>query len=158
MRKALLLRQSTLVLVYKESYLSFNDLDPSLPSSFVSLLQEFQDVFLDDIPSGLPPIRGIEQQIDFVPGSTIPNRPAYRCNPEETKELQRQVEDLMSKGYIRESMSPCAVPVLLVPKKDGTWRMCVDCRAVNKITVKYRHPIPKLDDMLDELHWAVIFS
>ena len=157
-RKALLLRQSTLVLVYKESYLSSNDLDPSLPSSFVSLLQEFQDVFPDDIPSGLPPIRGIEHQIDFVPGSTIPNRPAYRCNPEETKELQRQVEDLMSKGYIRESMSPCAVPVLLVPKKDGTWRMCVDCRAVNKITVKYRHPIPRLDDMLDELHGAVIFS
>ena len=158
MRKALLLRQSTLVLVYKESYLSSNDLDPSLPSSFVSLLQEFQDVFLDDIPSGLPPIRGIEHQIDFVPGSTIPNRPVYRCNPEETKELQRQVEDLMSKGYIRESMSPCAVPILLVPKKDRTWRMCVDCRAVNKITVKYRHPIPRLDDMLDELHGAVIFS
>ena len=105
-RKALLLRQPILVLVYKESYLSSNDLDPSLPSSFVSLLQEFQDVFPDDIPSGLPPIRGIEHQIDFVPGSTIPNRPAYRCNPEETKELQRQVEDLMSKGYIRESMSP----------------------------------------------------
>ena len=83
------MRQSTLVLVYKESYLSSNDLDPSLPSSFVSLLQEFQDVFPDDIPSGLPPIRGIEHQIDFVPGFTTPNRPAYRCNPKETKELQR---------------------------------------------------------------------
>uniref|UniRef100_A0A2N9I282 CCHC-type domain-containing protein n=1 Tax=Fagus sylvatica TaxID=28930 RepID=A0A2N9I282_FAGSY len=80
-------------------------------------------------------IRGIEHQIDFVPGAAIPNRPAYRSNPEETKELQRQVEDLMSKGYVRESMSPCAVPVLLVPKKDGMWRMCVDCRAINNITV-----------------------
>uniref|UniRef100_A0A2N9EVZ1 Reverse transcriptase n=1 Tax=Fagus sylvatica TaxID=28930 RepID=A0A2N9EVZ1_FAGSY len=120
--------------------------------------EEFEHVFPKEMPNELPPIRGIEHQIDFVPGAAIPNRPAYRSNPEETKELQRQVEDLMSKGYVRESMSPCAVPVLLVPKKDGTWRMCVDCRAINNITVKYRHPIPRLDDMLDELHGSCIFS
>jgi hypothetical protein len=77
-------------------------------------------VFPNDVPSGLPPVRGIEHQIDFVPGVTIPNRPAYRSNPEETKELQSQVEELMAKGHVRESMSPCTVPVLLVPKKDGT--------------------------------------
>uniref|UniRef100_A0A2N9I262 RNA-directed DNA polymerase n=1 Tax=Fagus sylvatica TaxID=28930 RepID=A0A2N9I262_FAGSY len=121
-------------------------------------IKEYEDVFPNDVPSGLPPIRGIEHQIDFVPGATIPNRPAYRSNPEETKELQRQVEELLAKGHVRESMSPCAVPVLLVPKKDGTWRMCVDCRAINNITVKYRHPIPRLDDMLDELHGSCIFT
>uniref|UniRef100_A0A2N9IFA2 Uncharacterized protein n=1 Tax=Fagus sylvatica TaxID=28930 RepID=A0A2N9IFA2_FAGSY len=120
--------------------------------------KEYEDVFPNDVPSGLPPIRGIEHQIDFVPGATIPNRPAYRSNPEETKELQRQVEELLAKGHVRESMSPCAVSVILVPKKDGTWRMCVDCWAINNITVKYRHPIPRLDDMLDELHGSSIFT
>ncbi|XP_031376081.1 uncharacterized protein LOC116191022, partial [Punica granatum] len=87
--------------------------------------REYEDVFPEETPHGLPPIRGIEHQIDFVPGATIPNRPAYRSNPEETKELQRQVKELLEKGYVRESLSPCAVPVILVPKKDGTWRMCL---------------------------------
>ena len=150
--------QPIFVLLYKEACFNTNELDKSLPSVVVSLLQEYEDVFPNDVPSGLPPIRGIEHQIDFVPGATIPNRPAYRSNPEETKELQRQVEELLAKGHVRESMSPCAVPVLLVPKKDGTWRMCVDCRAINNITVKYRHPIPRLDDMLDELHGSCVFT
>uniref|UniRef100_A0A2N9FI46 Reverse transcriptase n=1 Tax=Fagus sylvatica TaxID=28930 RepID=A0A2N9FI46_FAGSY len=92
--------------------------------------EEFEHVFPKEMPNELPPIRGIEHQIDFVPGAAIPNRPAYRSNPEETKELQRQVvEDLMSKDT-----------------------------AINNITVKYRHPIPRLDDMLDELHGSCIFS
>ncbi|OMO99822.1 reverse transcriptase [Corchorus capsularis] len=116
------------------------------------------DVFPEEIPSGLPPIRGIEHQIDFIPRAQITNKQAYRTNLEETKELEKQVRELLKKGFVRESLSPCAVPVLLVPKKDGTWRMCVDCRAINNITVKYHHPIPRLDDMLDELHGACLFS
>ena len=92
-----------------------------LPSAFKSLLQEFNDTFPhEDAPTGLPPLRGIEHQIDFIPSATLPNMATYRTNPTETKEIQRQVEELMDKGYIRESMSPCSVPVILVPKKDGT--------------------------------------
>ncbi|XP_024009449.1 uncharacterized protein LOC112084532 [Eutrema salsugineum] len=86
--------------------------------------REFKDVFPEENLQGLPPIRGIEHQIDFIPGASLPNKPAYRTNPLETKELQKQVTELMNKGHIRKSMSPCAVPVLLVPKKDGSWRMC----------------------------------
>ena len=87
------------------------------------LLNQYKDVFPTDLPPGLPPVRGIEHQIDLVPGASLPNKPAYSYNPKETKELQRQVEELIKKGYVRESLSPCAVPTLLVPKKDGTWRM-----------------------------------
>ena len=157
--KTAVIEQSNLILVvYKELLSSTTNPAPEIPEEIECLLQEYRDVFPEDNPIGLPPIRGIEHQIDFVPGATLPNRPAYRTNPVETKELQKQVNELMEKGHIRESMSPCAVPVLLVPKKDGSWRMCVDCRAINNITVKYRHPIPRLDDMLDELHGSCVFS
>ncbi|XP_043812189.1 uncharacterized protein LOC122723569, partial [Manihot esculenta] len=141
-KSAISLGQPVLLIRYKE--ILFTDTDINLyclPSSFKSMMHEFTDVFPDELPSGLPPLRGIEHQIDFIPGSSIPNRPAYRSNPMETKEMQRQIDELMEKGL-----------------KDGTWRMCVDCRAVNKITVKYRHPIPRLDDMLDELHGARYFT
>ena len=157
-KKALYANKQIFVLWYNEMLLNTNNIDPPLPSVVSSLLQDYEDVFPEEIPSGLPPLRGIEHQIDLIPGVPIPNRPAYRCNPEETKELQRQVEELLAKGLIKESLSPCAMPVLLVPKKDGSWRMCTDCRAINNITVKYRHPIPRLDDLLDELHGACVFT
>jgi hypothetical protein len=157
-KRALFSHQPLIVLMYKEALLCTNDLVGALPRDIVSLLQKFEDVFPGEVPYGLPPIRGIEHQIDFIPGTSIPNQPAYRSNPDETKELQRQVGELLEKGYVHESMSPCAVSVLLVPKNDGTWRMCVDCRAINNITVKYHHPIPRLDDMLDELHDSCVFT
>ncbi|OMO57530.1 reverse transcriptase [Corchorus capsularis] len=147
-----------ILLLLKYTLVSTNHLESELPSNIVSLLTDYVDVFPEEIPSGLPPIRGIEHQIDFIPGAQIPNKPTYRTNPEEIKELEKQVGELLQKGFVRESLSPCAVPVLLVPKKYGTWRMCVDCRALNNITVKYRHPIPRLDDMLDELHGVCLFS
>ena len=146
-----------IVILYKEAYLNTNSLTMSLPSPIDELLQVIDDVFLEGIPHGLPPIWGIEHQIDFVPGTTIPNRPAYRSNPVETKELHRQAEELIEMGYVRKSMSPCVDSLILVPKKDRTSRMCVDCHTINNIMVKYRHPIPYLDDMLD-LHGASMFS
>ncbi|XP_027156432.1 uncharacterized protein LOC113757267, partial [Coffea eugenioides] len=96
----------------------------------------FDGCLPDEIPNGLPPIRGIEHQIDLVPGAPLPNRPAYKMGPDETKELQRQIEELLTKGWARESLSPCAVPVILVPKKDGSWRMCTDCFVVSKQGIK----------------------
>jgi transposase InsO family protein len=144
--------------ICKEALFSFEDMPPSLPPAVTHVLQEYSDIFPQDVPPGLPPIRGIEHQIDLIPGASLPNRAPYRTNPEETKEIQRQVQELLDKGYIRESLSPCAVPVILVPKKDGSWRMCVDCRAINNITIRYRHPIPRLDDMLDELSGSTVFS
>ena len=100
-KRALFLNKPMIVLLYKEPLFNTNQLDTSLLSSIVSLLQEFEDVFPKEIPKGLPPIRGIKHQIDFVRSAVILNRPAYRSNPEETRELQKQVDDLMEKGYVR---------------------------------------------------------
>ena len=119
-KRAMYARQPMLVLMYKDVLLNTNDLNQSFPSVVGDLLQAYVDLFPEEIPNGLPPLRGIEHQIDFIPGASIPNRPAYRSNPKESKEIQRQVEELMSKGYVRESLSPCAVSVLLMPKKEGS--------------------------------------
>jgi hypothetical protein len=146
------------VLLHKEVLLSTNHLPSSLPSVVLDLLQDFEDIFPDEVSAGLPPIHGIEHQIDLVLGASLPNCPACHTNPKETKEIQRQVKELLDRGYVHESLSPCVVPVLLVPKKGRSWRMCVDCRDINAITVRYHHPIPRLDDMLDELSGSTIFT
>jgi hypothetical protein len=135
-----------------------NPTSTEAPREVQPLLREYLDIFPTKIPTGLPLIREIQHCIDFMPGAVIPNKPAYRMNPKEYDELQRQVSELLEKGLIRESMSPCAVPALLVPKANGTYRMCIDSRAVNKIKIKYRFPIPRFDDLLDQLHGATVFS
>ncbi|KAK1646883.1 hypothetical protein QYE76_064688 [Lolium multiflorum] len=144
------------VLICKGLSSETNDLT-NIPSSLLSLLKEFQDVFPDELPHGLPPLRASSIASTSYPALPYQTAPPT-TNPEDTKEIQRQIQDLLAKGYVRESLSPCAVPVILVPKPDETQRMCMDCRPINAITVRYRHPIPRLDDMLDELSGATIFS
>jgi hypothetical protein len=121
--------------VCKHALYSIEVVSIALPPIVANLLQKHMDVFPSEIPPRLPPMRGIEHKIDLIPGASLPNHVAYRTNPDETKEIQRQVQDLLDRGYIRESLSPYSVPVFLVPKKDGTWRMFVDFRAINNIIV-----------------------
>ena len=122
----------------------------NVPPSLLVILQEFKDVFPDKLPHRLPPLRGIEHYIDLIQGTPLPNHATYRTNADETKEIEWKIQDLLSKGVIRESLSHCAVPVILVPKSDSTLRMSMDCRPINAITIRYHHPIPRLDDMFDD--------
>lgn len=123
-----------------------------------TLLKEYQDVFPADLPPRLPPFYDIEHQIELIPSAPLLNKVVYHCTFEQMKELQCQIEELIKMGYVRESLSPHDVSVLLVPKKDGGYRIYICSRVINNITVKDRFHIQRLDDMLDELHGVVIFS
>jgi len=129
-----------------------------VPTKVTDLLEEFPDIISDNVPDGLPPVRKISHQMDLVPGASLPNKAAHRMTPAESEELNRQVHELLQKGLIRKSLSPCAVPAVLAPKKNGEWRMCTDSRAINKITIKYRFPLPRMDDIMDCLSGAVYFT
>jgi hypothetical protein len=123
-----------------------------------SLKQDYADVFPSDLPKSLPPARDIDHRIILEPGSVPTSRPTYRMSPSELDELSKQLDDLVAHGFIRPSTSPFGAPVLFVKKKDGSSRLCIDYRALNKITVKNKYPLPRIDEMFDRLHGAKYFS
>jgi hypothetical protein len=129
-----------------------------LPKEIQELLGEFVDIVVDELPFSLPPIRSISHHIDLIPGTNFPNKVAYQLMPQENEEVKRQIQNLMDKGLIRESLSPCTIPTVLSPKKYGGWRMCIDSRVINKITIRYRLPLPRMDDLMDCLSGAIFFS
>jgi len=120
------------------------------------VISEFEDLF--QIPNELPPKRDIQHEIQLLPDVALPNIGLYRHSFMENEEIKRQVKELLEQGVIRPSTSPCGSPIVIIPKKDGTWRMCVDYRALNKITVKNRYPLPRIDDLMDQLHKAKYFT
>jgi len=125
--------------------------------SVIPVAHEFEDVFLDEVP-GLPPSREVEFSIDLVPGTGVVSMAPYRMAPAELVELKKQIEELMEKQFIRPSTSPWGAPMLLVKKKDGSSCLCVDFRQLNKMTIKNKYPLPRFDDLMDQLHGSLMFS
>jgi hypothetical protein len=113
---------------------------------------------VDKLPHSLPPIRSISHHIDRIPGASLPNKATYRLTPRENEEVKNKVQELLDKGLVKESLSPCVVLTVLSPKKDGGWRMCTDSRAINKITIRYKFPLPRMDDLMDCLSGTSYFS
>ena len=123
-----------------------------------ALLEEYAEIFPTAMPTGLPPERDCFHAIPLVEGAQPPFRPLYRLSPMELEEVQQQVAELLEKGLIQPSSSPYGVPILFVKKKTGGLRMVIDYRALNKVTVKNRYPLPRIDDLFDQLHGARVFS
>ncbi|XP_040259896.1 uncharacterized protein [Aegilops tauschii subsp. strangulata] len=127
-----------------------------IPPEIAELLVQFESLFQD--PTGLPPARPFDHKIPLIPGAQPVNIRPYRYNPFQKDEIERQVKEMLRQGIIQESYSPYASPVLLVQKKDLSWRFCVDYRHLNAITVKNRFPMPVVEELLDELAGAVWFT
>jgi Reverse transcriptase (RNA-dependent DNA polymerase) len=146
--------QMYLCTVFETGELLTNQNDPRIQP----LLAEFQDVFPAELPAELPPQRDIDHRIELEPGSRPPWRPIYRMSPLELDTMREELNKLLKNGSIEPSKSPYGAPVIFVKKKDGKLRMCIDYRALNKITIKNRFPIPLIDDLVDRLYEAKVFT
>ncbi|KAI3814190.1 hypothetical protein L1987_18938 [Smallanthus sonchifolius] len=142
-----------------EAYLAYviNDRMKTKALKNVPVVCNFPEVFPEDLP-GLPPDREIEFQIDLLPGAEPVAKAPYRLAPSKMKELMSQLQELTEKGFIRLSISPWGALVLFVKKKDGSIRMCIDYRELNKRTVRNKYPLPRIDDLFDQLQGASWFS
>jgi hypothetical protein len=127
------------------------------PIDIIKVVSEFPDVFPKDLP-GIPPERKVEFSIELLPGTAPIFKRAYRISGPELVELKKQIDELSEKGYIRPSTSPWAAPVLFMEKKDGTKRMCIDYRALNEVAIKNKYPLPRIEDLFDQLRGASVFS
>ncbi|GJU15367.1 putative reverse transcriptase domain-containing protein [Tanacetum coccineum] len=123
----------------------------------VPIVRDFPKVFPEDLPS-LPPARPVEFQIDLIPGATPVAQAPYQLAPSEMKELSEQLQELSKKGFKRPSSSPWGAPIFFFKKKDGSFKMCIDYRELNKLTVKNRYPLPRIDDLFDQLQGSSIYS
>ena len=107
---------------------------------------------------GLPPEREIDFPIDLVPSTAPISLPPYRMAPAELKELKTKLQEMVDRGFIRPSISPWGAPVLFMKKKDDTWRLCIDYRQLNKVTIRNKYPLPRIDDLFDQLQGTKVFS
>jgi hypothetical protein len=156
-RKRKGLQQAYVVMVNGTATSTASD-DGSQEPAARRLLAEFQDVFPDELPVGLPPPRAIDHRIELLPDREPPSRPSYRMSAAEMDEVRKQLDDLLKHGFIQPSQSPFGAPILFVKKKDGKLRMCVDYRALNAITKKNKAQLPRMGELFDRLHGFRWFS
>ncbi|GJP86136.1 hypothetical protein CLOP_g16200 [Closterium sp. NIES-67] len=135
-----------------------NKLCASVPDDLPRIIREYPEIFPDDLPSGLPPERPQDHKIELEPGTQPTVRTQWHLTQPELQELRNQLDYLLAKGFIRPSTSPFAAPIMFTPKKDGGLRMCTDYRAFNRVMIKSRYPIPRTDELIDNLHGARYFS
>ena len=132
--------------------------DSAADDNVKAILRDYADRLVEKLPAGLPPSRGVDHAIPLKPNATPPFKPMLRLSYAELDEMKKQLQELLDKSYIRPSSSPFGAPVLFVRKKDGSFRMCIDYRALNKATVMDRYPLPRIDELIDRLHGAQWFT